>query len=78
MSRLRLYKMRAMKHHVETKHHQRHENKVNENQASYCKALGCKTIKNNKKVVFLMSNLHTYYQLKLDFQKVDQHRGASG
>ena len=38
----------------------------------YCKALRCETIKNNKKVVFLMSNLQTYH-FKLDFQKVDQY-----
>ena len=25
-----------------------------------------------------MSNLQTYYHFKLDFQKVDQHTGASG
>ena len=31
----------------------RHENKVNENKVSYCKALKCDTIKNIKKVVFL-------------------------
>ena len=23
-----------------------------------------------------MSNLHTYYHIKLDFQKVDQHTGG--
>ena len=32
-----------------------------------------------QKVVFhYMSNLQTYYHFKLDFQKVDQHTGASG
>ena len=29
------------------------------------------------KLFLFMSNLQTYY-LKLDFQKVDQHKGASG
>ena len=31
---------------------------------------------NNKKLFSLMSNLHTYYHLKLDFQNVDQHTGG--
>ena len=38
-------------------------------------ALGCETIKNNKKFFSLMSNLQTYYHIKLDFQKIDQHTG---
>ena len=29
-----------------------------------------------KKWFSLMSNLQTYYYLKLDFQKVDQHAGG--
>ena len=37
--------------------------------------LRCETIKNNKKLFSLMSNLLTYY-LKLDFQKVYQHTGG--
>ena len=35
------------------------------------------TIKNNKQLFSLMSNLQTYYHFKLDFQKEDQ-QGASG
>ena len=31
-----------------------------------------------QKLFSLMSNLQTYYHFKLDFQKVDQHTGASG
>ena len=31
---------------------------------------------NNKKIVFPMSNLQTYYHFKLDFQKVDQYTGG--
>ena len=42
------------------------ENKV----LSYCGALRCETI---KKLFSFMSNLQTYYQFKLDFQKVNQH-----
>ena len=57
-------------------HNLRHENKVNENKVLYCKALRCETIKNNKKMFSLMSNLQTYYHFKLDFQKVDQHTGG--
>ena len=53
-------------------HNYRRENKVNENKVSYCEALRCETIKNNKKLFSHMSNLQTYY-FKLDFQKVDQH-----
>ena len=36
---------------------------------------------NNQKqqnIVSLLSNSQTYYHFKLDFQKVDQHTGASG
>ena len=29
-----------------------------------------------QKIVFLMSNLQTYYQFKLDFQKVEPHTGG--
>ena len=29
-----------------------------------------------KKLLSIMSNLQTYYHLKLDFQKVDQHAGG--
>ena len=50
--------------------------KLNENKVLYCKELRCETIKNNKKIVSLMSNLQTYYHFKLDFQKVDQHTGS--
>ena len=32
--------------------------------------------KKHKKLFSLMSNLHTYYHFKLDFQKVDQHTGG--
>ena len=32
--------------------------------------------KNNKKMFSFMSNLQTYYHLKLDFQKVDQNTGG--
>ena len=39
-------------------------------------ALRCETIKTNKKIVSLMSNLHTYCHFKLDSQKVDQHTGG--
>ena len=42
----------------------------------YCKALRCETIKNIKKLFSFISNLQTYYHLKLDFQKVDQHTGG--
>ena len=31
-----------------------------------------------QKIVSLMSNLQTHYHFKLEFQKVDQHTGASG
>ena len=31
-----------------------------------------------QKIVSLVSNLQTFYHFKLDFQKVDQHTGASG
>ena len=31
---------------------------------------------NQQKIISLMSNLQTYYHFKLDFQKVDQHRGG--
>ena len=41
----------------------------------YFKVLRCEIMKNNKKVVSLMSNLQSYYHFKLDFQKVDQHTG---
>ena len=50
--------------------------KVNENKVLYLRALRCETIKSNKKVFSLMSNLQTYYHFKLDFQKVDQHTGG--
>ena len=36
------------------------------------------TIKNNKKLFSLMSNLQTYYHFKLDFQKGDNIQGANG
>ena len=36
-------------------------------------ALRCETIKNNKKLFSLTSNLQTYYHFKIDFQTVDQH-----
>ena len=39
---------------------------------SYCEAL-VYMWKNEKKLFSLMSTLQTYYNLKLDFQKVDQH-----
>ena len=29
-------------------------------------------------MLFFMSNLHTYYRFKLDFQKVDQYTGGKG
>ena len=60
------------------KHYFRHENKVNENKVlSYCEALRCETIKTKKKEFFsFMSNLQTYYNFKLAFQKVDQHTGS--
>ena len=47
--------------------------KLNQNKVLHCRALRCETIKNNKKLFSLMSNLQTYYHFKLDFQKVDQH-----
>ena len=50
--------------------------KVNENKVSYCKALWCETIKTNKTLFSLLSNLQTYNNFKLDFQKVDQHKGG--
>ena len=53
-------------------HYLRHENEINENKVLFCKALRCEIIKNNKKVVFFMSNLQTY-QFKLDFQNLDQN-----
>ena len=31
---------------------------------------------NNKKKFFLMPNLQTYYNFKLDFPKVNQHTGG--
>ena len=61
------------------KHYLRQENTVNENKVLYCKALRCETNKKKKKMLLsLMSNLQTYYHFKHDFQKVDQHKGASG
>ena len=51
---------------------------MNENQILYCEALRWETIKNNKKLFSRMSGLQNYYHSKLDFQKVDQHTGASG
>ena len=44
----------------------------------YRKALRCETIKNNKKLFSLMSNLQTYHHLKLDFQKWTTIQGGSG
>ena len=41
-----------------------------------CKALRYETTQNNKKLLFIMSSLQTYYHFKLDFQKVDQHTGG--
>ena len=32
--------------------------------------------KKQQKLFSLMSNVHTYYHFKLDFQKVDQHTGG--
>ena len=52
------------------------KNKVNENKVLYCRVLGCETIKNNKRLFSLMSNLQTHYHFKLDFQKVAQHTGG--
>ena len=49
---------------------------LNENKVLYCKALRCETIKSNKKLFSLMSNLQTYYHFQLDFQKVDQYIGG--
>ena len=47
---------------LKIKHYLRHGNTVNENKvSSYCKALRCETIKNNK--LFFMSNLRTCYRL---------------
>ena len=43
---------------------------------SYCKPLGCETIKNSKKLGCYTSDLRTYYQFQLDFQKMDQHTGG--
>ena len=60
------------------KHNLKYENKVNENKVLYSNALRCETIKINTKLFSLMSTLQTYYHFKLDFQKVDQHTGASG
>ena len=57
------------------KHYLRHWNKVNENKASYCKALRCETNKKLQKVIFVLPNLQTYH-FKLDFEKVDQHTGG--
>ena len=55
----------------------RHENNVNENKVvSYCKTyIRCETIKNNKKLFSVMSNVKTYH-FKIDFQKPDQHTGG--
>ena len=59
------------------KHYFRNENKVNENKVlSYCKALRCETIKNNKKLFSFMSNLQAYNHFKLDFKNVDQNTGG--
>ena len=58
------------------KRYLRHENKVNENKVlSYCEALRCETIK-QQKMFFFMSNFQTYDHIKLNFQKVDQHTGG--
>ena len=50
--------------------------KVNENKVLYFKASICETIKNNKQLFSLMSNLQTYYHFKLYFQNVEQHTGG--
>ena len=70
--------MRVLQYSVENKAQFEHENKVNENKVFlYCEALRCETItKRTQKLFSIMSNLQTYYHLKLDFQKLDQH--ASG
>ena len=42
---------------------------------SYCEALSY--MWNSKNIFFsFVSNLQTYYHLKLDFQKVDKHAGG--
>ena len=62
---------------LKIKHCSRYENKVNENKVLYCKALRCETLKNNKNC-FPSIKLTNLLAFKLDFQKVDQHMGASG
>ena len=44
--------MRVLKYYVENKAQLETWNKVNENKVLYCKALRCKTIKNNNKIGF--------------------------
>ena len=67
--------MRALKYYVENKAHLETWKKLNENKV-YCKALICETIKNNKQLFSLMSNLQTYYHFKLYFQNVDHYTGG--
>ena len=49
--------MRVLKYYVENKAQLENENKLNENKVLYFKALRCETIKNNKILFSLMSNL---------------------
>ena len=70
--------MRVLKYCVENiEQYIRHENKVSENKVlSYWEAFRYVwNIKNNWKVVLIMSILQTQYHVKLDVQKVDQHTG---
>ena len=60
------------------KQYLRHENKANENKLlAYCKASRCETVKNNKKNVFLYVKHTNLLSFKLDFQKLEQHKGSN-
>ena len=55
------------------KHYWRHENKVNENRVSYCKALRYEKVKNNKKGVYPYVKLTNLLSFSTKFPKLDQH-----
>ena len=54
-------------YYVENKALLGHENKVNETQVLYCKALRREIMIIKKKLFSYMSNLQTYHHFKLDF-----------
>ena len=67
--------MRVLKYYVENKALLESENQIDENKVLYFKALRCETIKTTKMFSF-MSDLQTYYNFKIDYQKMDKHTGG--